>query len=71
MIRIIKAVGLPLTLEEMGLKRFVEADWRKVAEVACAEGDTMGNMPMQVTVDDVYYAMVAANALAHRYRNQA
>lgn len=70
-IRIIKTVGLPLTLEEMGLKRFVEADWRKVAEVACAEGDTMGNMPMQVTVDDVYYAMVAANALAHRYRNQA
>lgn len=70
-IRIIKTVGLPLTLEEMGLKRFVEADWRKVAEVACAEGDTMGNMPMQVTADDVYYAMVAANALAHRYRNQA
>ena len=41
---------------------------RNVAKIACAEGDTMGNMPMKVTEEDVYNAMIAANALAHRYK---
>lgn len=68
-VRIIKVAGLPLTLQDMGLKTFVEAEWRKVAEIACADGDTMGNMLMELTVDDVYEAMVAANALAERYKN--
>jgi glycerol dehydrogenase len=67
-VRIIKAVGLPLTLKDMGLKHFVEAEWRKVAEVACNENDTMGNMPKQITPEDVYQAMIAANALAERYQ---
>ena len=67
-IRIIKTAGLPLTLADMGLKHFREEEWRKVAEIACAEGDTMGNMPMVVSADDVYQAMIAANAMAERYR---
>lgn len=67
-IRIIKIAGLPLTLADMGLKHFREEEWRKVAEIACAEGDTMGNMPMAVSADDVYQAMIAANAMAERYR---
>ncbi|GGE76891.1 glycerol dehydrogenase [Shewanella carassii] len=67
-IRIIKTAGLPLTLADMGLKHFREEEWRKVAEIACAEGDTMGNMPMAVNADDVYQAMIAANAMAERYR---
>lgn len=70
-IRIIKTAGLPLTLEDMGLKTFVEAEWRKVAEIACHKDDTMGNMPMEVTADDVYNAMVAANSLAERYKAKA
>ncbi|MFQ6372644.1 glycerol dehydrogenase [Shewanella sp. YIC-542] len=68
--RIIKVAGLPLTLEDMGLKNFVEAEWRQVAKIACAEGDTMGNMTMALSEDDVYQAMVAANAMALRYKNQ-
>ncbi|PWC18520.1 glycerol dehydrogenase [Brenneria corticis] len=67
-IRIIKTAELPLTLQEMGLKNFVEAEWRQVAERACSEDDTMGNMPEKVTQDDVYRAIVAANNLAERYR---
>ncbi|MCS6179271.1 glycerol dehydrogenase [Shewanella baltica] len=70
-IHIIKTAGLPLTLADLGLKTFVEAEWRKVAEIACAEGDTMGNMPMQLTADDVYQAMIAANAMAERYKKLA
>jgi glycerol dehydrogenase len=68
-IRIIKTVGLPLTLEDMGVKVFKEAEWRKVAEIACAEGDTMGNMVKAVSENDVYNAMVTANALAQRYKS--
>ena len=52
----------------MGMKEFIESEWRNVAKIACAEGDTMGNMPMKVTEEDVYNAMIAANALAHRYK---
>lgn len=66
-VRIIKRAKLPLTLKEMGLKNFVEAEWREVAKIACAPEDTMNNMPMDLTVDDVYNAMVAANALGERY----
>ena len=70
-IRIIKTVGLPLTLQDMGLKAFVESEWRTVASIACAEGDTMGNMPKDVTEADVYNAMIAANAMAERYKTGA
>lgn len=67
-VRIIKAARLPLTLEDMGLKTFNEAEWRDVARIACAPDDTMNNMPMELTVDDVYNAMVAANEMAHRLK---
>ncbi|MNE84916.1 Glycerol dehydrogenase [compost metagenome] len=66
-INLIKAVNLPLTLKDLGVKEFVEAEWRQVAIDACAEGDTMGNMPIPVTPDDVYNAIVAANAIAESY----
>ena len=66
-IHIIKTVNLPLTLKDLGLKTFVEAEWRKVAEIACSKEDTMGNMTMQVTPNDVYNAMIAANSMAERY----
>ncbi|MFT0803390.1 glycerol dehydrogenase [Bacillus swezeyi] len=63
-INFIKGVGLPLTLKDLGVDEFVEEEWRQVAEAACAEGDTMGNMPFPVTPDDVYNAIIAANAIA-------
>lgn len=66
-INIIQTVGLPLSLADFGIKQIVEADWRKVAEVACAEGDTMSNMNQKVTPDDVYAAILTANTLAERY----
>lgn len=67
-VNLIKAVGLPLTLEDLGMTEFVESEWRQVAESACAPDDTMGHMPFPVTADDVYNAIVAANAIAHTYK---
>ncbi|GGH13822.1 glycerol dehydrogenase [Paenibacillus segetis] len=68
-IKLIKDVGLPLTLKDLGVKDFDEKEWRQVAKDACAEGDTMGNMPFPVTPDDVYNAIVAANAIAESYHD--
>ncbi|WP_028535284.1 glycerol dehydrogenase [Paludibacterium yongneupense] len=66
-IRIMKTVGLPLSLDEFGLTAFIEADWRRVAEIACAEGDSMANMLRRCTPDQVYDAMRAADAIGKRY----
>lgn len=56
-----KKIELPLTLEDLGLKKFKEDEWRKVAEEACSEDDTMKNMSIKVTPDDVYQAIIAAD----------
>ncbi|KNF09397.1 glycerol dehydrogenase [Gottschalkia purinilytica] len=63
-----KEVGLPTTLEELGLENINEEDIMKVAELSCAEGDTMGNMPFDVTPQDVYNAILAANELSKQYQ---
>ncbi|MFT8363414.1 MAG: glycerol dehydrogenase [Sporolactobacillus sp.] len=68
-IDIIKAVGLPLTLKDLGVDQFVEEEWRNVAELSCADNDTMGNMPFDVTPDDVYNAIVTADAIAQSYHD--
>lgn len=68
-IHFIKSVGLPLTLKDLGVDEFVEEQWRQVAETACSKDDTMGNMPFDVTPDDVYNAIVTANAIAESYKD--
>ena len=39
----------------------------KVAEAACAETDTLHNMPFEVTPESVYAAILTADALGRRY----
>ena len=62
-IRFCKSVGLPVTLAELGIKKPEPAKLREVAKLACAEGDTMGNLSVAVTEDDVYNAILAADML--------
>lgn len=64
------AVGLPLTLEDLGLKSFNEEEWRQVAKVACDKNDTIHNMPFTVTPALVYDAIVATNAMLHSFKKQ-
>lgn len=68
-IGIIKAVGLPLTLADLGLKEFKEAEWRNVAELSCAEGETIHNEPFKVTPDMVYDAIVATDKMLQAYHD--
>ena len=60
-------VGLPVTLEELGVEEVTREKVMPVAEAACAPGDTMGNMPFDVTPDMVADAILGADALGHYY----
>ncbi|MBS7527635.1 glycerol dehydrogenase [Fusibacter paucivorans] len=60
-----KKVGLPVTLKAMGVENIVESEIRAVAEAACAEGETIYNMPFCVTADMVYSAIMLADALGN------
>ena len=56
-------VGLPVTLGELGIKEIKADEIMEVAKLACADGDTLGNMPFEVTPEDVYAAILGADAL--------
>ena len=55
-------VGLPVTLKELGVKEVTPEKVMAVAEAACAENDTLHNMPFQVTPETVSAAILAADA---------
>jgi glycerol dehydrogenase len=61
------SVGLPVTLGQLGCSEFNLEKLLPVGEMACAEGDTMGNMPKKVTAKDVAQAMIAADAIGRMY----
>lgn len=63
-------VGLPVTLEELGIEEIKEEEIRKVAQLACAEADTLHNMPFPVDEDMVYDAIISANELGHYYQDE-
>ena len=60
-------VGLPTTLEDLGVEDISRERIMAVAESACAPTDTMGNMPFAVTPQMVCDASLAADALGHYY----
>lgn len=60
-------IGLPVTLGELGVEEVTREKVMKVAEAACAPGDTMGNMPFAVTPEMVADAILGADALGHYY----
>ncbi|MFN3327401.1 MAG: iron-containing alcohol dehydrogenase, partial [Fervidobacterium pennivorans] len=60
-------VGLPVTLEQMGILDGTEEKIRIVSQAACAEGETIHNMPFKVTPDMVYAAIITADMLGKDY----
>jgi glycerol dehydrogenase len=57
-----KSVGLPTTLADLGITSPDKDKLYKVAELANAANDTLGNVTVSVTTDDVYAAILAADA---------
>lgn len=62
------AVGLPTTLEELGITEITEEKIRAVAAGSAVEGETIHNMPFTVTADDVYAAIMVANSMGHDFK---
>ena len=55
------AVGLPITLAQLDIRDEVAVKMRTVAQAACAEGETIHNMPGGATVEQVYAALLVAD----------
>ena len=60
------AVGLPVPLGELGVTDLSREHLLPAAEAACAENDTMANLPFAVTPEEVYNAMLAADCFGRR-----
>lgn len=59
------SVGLPVTLKEVGVTDVSRV--RIAAEKACIEGETIHNMAGDVTPDQLYDALLAADLLGQEY----
>lgn len=60
-------VGLPTTLADLDIKEVNPDEIMAVAELVCSPDDTVGNMPFDVTPDDVYAAILGADRLGRYY----
>ena len=58
-----EAVNLPTTLADIGLSKVSDADLLKVAEAACAEGETIHNEPHEISPQTVLSALKMADAV--------
>lgn len=56
-----RETGLPVTLAELGVT--TDEQVRKIAELACVEGESIHNMVADVTAEQLYDAILAADAL--------
>ena len=61
-------VGLPVCLEDIGVKSISEKDLMRVAQKACSKEETIHSMPFPVTPDMVTAAIAAADAMGRAYK---
>jgi glycerol dehydrogenase len=59
-------VGLPTTLAGIGIEEISDRQLKRVAEAATAEGETIHNEPVTITLDSVVAALKAADAEGRR-----
>lgn len=61
-------VGLPVCLEDIGIKSLSAERLAKVAAAACQTGSNIHNLPLPVTSDMVAAAILAADKLGRSYK---
>ena len=59
-------VGLPVTFAQLGVEDASYERVLEVAKLACADNDTLHNMPFEVTPESVANAMLAADAMGRK-----
>lgn len=62
------SLGLPICLEDIGVKEITEDELYQVAEKSCIPEESIHAMPFPVTVQSVVAAIKAADALGKRYK---
>ncbi len=62
-------IGLPVTLDQIGIQDNDDLKGKimKVAKASCAKDDTIHNMPFEVSEDQVYAAIMAADRIGHKW----
>ncbi len=64
------SVGLPITLDEIGVDVRDRSALLRVAERAVAPGETAHNEPFDVTPELIVDAIVAADSIGHRFKRE-
>lgn len=59
-----RSIGLPVTLEEVGITK--DEQVKVIAEKSCVEGESIHNMAGDVTPEQLYAAILAADALGKK-----
>ena len=59
-------IGLPVTLNDIGLKPVMEEKLRTIADAACAPGETIHNEPHDISPERVIWALKVADAEGRR-----
>ncbi len=67
-VRFCMSVGLPTTLQDLGLENISREDLYKVAKKASAPPEAIHKEPFIVTADDVMAAIIVADAIGRRYK---
>lgn len=63
------SVGLPITLEEVGVNENDEEKIMKAANAACAEGETIHYLLGDVTPEQLFDAIIATDNMGRQYKN--
>lgn len=63
-------VGLPICFEDMGAKLEDNEELIRVCEATCDENDTVHNMPFEVTPETIKSAIIVADAIGTKYKQQ-
>jgi glycerol dehydrogenase len=61
------AVGLPVTLKEIGLESVTDEELRKAADAASVPGETIHCQPFEITSEKVLAAIKTADAIGRAY----
>ncbi|NDL67010.1 glycerol dehydrogenase [Anaerotalea alkaliphila] len=64
------SVGLPVCLEEIGVDTLGAEELEAVARKACIPEESIHAMPFPVTAENVQAAILAADAIGRRYKNE-
>lgn len=69
-VRFCMSVGLPTTLKDLGVENLTREELYRVAQKAAAPTEGIHREPFTVTADDIFAAIVVADGIGKRYKEQ-